>query len=415
MAIPLYEQANKLNEEGKFEEALDLYDQLLTQNPDHPILLAAVATILMRNTKTLGMAIALFRKSLDNAKGKAATEVYSNLGLAYKYSGQPALALEYMKKAIDTEPTAGTLTNYGSMFVESDRPEEGKKHLERAISMEPTLALAHWNLSLCLLSTAHATDGWARAWEEYEYGQHEGGMRVVKKHVALPEWDGTPGKKVLIYGEQGIGDEIMFASMLPDAMRDCREVILDCHPRLVSLFEKNFGVKCYGTRKEPGAEWLAAEKPDAMIAIGSLGKFYRRTRASFPGTSYLKADPVPKGDKFRVGISWTGGRLSGRIAKRTVPLNWWRSILDVPGVEFVSLQYTDGSQDEIDSVNRLGYKITEPPQAKAKDYRRPRSLSPPAISSSRYARRSSTSPARLACRAGSWCRSTRHGAIRPPA
>jgi tetratricopeptide (TPR) repeat protein len=137
MAIPLYEQANKLNEEGKFEEALDLYDQLLTQNPDHPILLAAVATILMRNTKTLGMAIALFRKSLDKAKGKPATEVYSNLGLAYKYSGQPALALEYMKKAIDTEPTAGTLTNYGSMFVESDRPEEGKKHLERAISMEP--------------------------------------------------------------------------------------------------------------------------------------------------------------------------------------------------------------------------------------------------------------------------------------
>jgi hypothetical protein len=120
-------------------------------------------------------------------------------------------------------------------------------------------------------------------------------MRVVKKHVALPEWDGTPGKKVLIYGEQGIGDEIMFASMLPDAMRDCREVILDCHPRLVSLFEKNFGVKCYGTRKEPGAEWLAAEKPDAMIAIGSLGKFYRRTRASFPGTSYLKAEPAAQG------------------------------------------------------------------------------------------------------------------------
>lgn len=366
-ATPLLERADKLNEEGQYDEALEIYDQLLTQNPDHPMLLATVATVLMRNPKTLGQAIALFHRSLDKAKGKMPTEVLSNLGLTYKHSGQPQKAMEWMKKAVDLDPTAGTLCNYGCLFVETDKAAEGAKFLERAIRMEPSLALAHWNLSLLLLQNAHQSGEWGRAWDEYEYGQHEGGMRVVKKHVPLKEWDGTPGQKVLIYGEQGIGDEIMFASMLPEVLKT-NEVILDAHPRLTTIFEKNFGVKCYGTRKEAGFQFLDEEKPDAMIAIGSLGKFYRRTRESFPGTPYLKAEPLPRVQKFRVGISWTGGRLLNRVARRTVPLNWWRSILDIPGVEFVSLQYTEGSKDEIESVNRLGYQITEPPEAKSEDY-----------------------------------------------
>lgn len=367
----LLKQANDFQEEGKLEDAAEIYDRLLTQNPDHAVLLGAMASILMRNSKTLGVAIALFHKSMEKTREKGAkpmTEVLSNLALTYKYSGQPAKALQYLKQAVDADPTAGVLSNYGSTFVETDNPQDGRKWLERAIKLDPGLSMAHWNLSLCILGNANETDDWGRGWDEYEYGQHEGGMRVRQKHVDIPDWDGTPGKKVLVYGEQGIGDEIMFASMLPDIMRDASEVVLDCHPRLATIFENAFGLRCYPTRKEKEVDWLAAENPDYICSIGSLGKFYRRTSAAFPGTPYLKADPLPKGKKFRVGISWTGGRLQQRIARRTVPLNWWQSILNVSDVEFVSLQYTEGSEAEVETVGRLGYIIGQPPEAKATDY-----------------------------------------------
>ena len=369
-AVPLFEQANQLNEAGKYAEAQELYDRLLTQNHDNPGLLATLATVLLRDHKTLGLAITLFHYGIEKSK-KVPTEVYSNLGLAYKYSGQPEKALFYMKKAAEVEPTAGTLTNYGSLYVETDNPQEGKKILERAIKIDPAMPLAHWNLSLCLLGSAHADDGWGRAWDEYEYGQAEGGMRVVKRLTNLPAWDGSPGKKVLVFGEQGIGDEIMFSSMVHEVMRT-NEVILDCHPRLTTLMEKAFGVKCYGTRKNPEIDWLDAENPDAIIAIGSLGKFYRRTKDKFTGEPYLKAEALPRDaesrKKLRVGISWTGGRIANRVARRTVPLNWWRSILDTPGCEFVSLQYTSGAAEEIATVEKLGYTIHQPPEAQAQDY-----------------------------------------------
>ncbi len=123
------------------------------------------------------------------------------------------------------------------------------------------------------------------------------------------------------------------------------------------MFERSFpGVKIYNTREEKHPQWTVEEPFEARLSIGSLGKFYRRTADSFPGTPYLKTDPLPRGEKFRVGISWTGGKKEGRIQKRSVPLSWWKSILNVPNVEFVSLQYTD-CKEELDLMRTLGYDI----------------------------------------------------------
>lgn len=369
---PILVEAERLEHEGKHKEAAALYDRLLAQNEDNAILLAAAACPLMHDPDTVGLAIVLFLVSirLHKERGeKPPIEALVNLGVAYKHSGQYDKAKHWFEKACELEPNhPGALSNYGCMFVESDTPEKGTELLERAVKADPSLAMAHWNLSLCLIAEAHKRDNWKRSWEEYEWGQHEGGMRVKKKFVPLPDWDGTKGQKVMVYGEQGIGDEIMFASMLPDLMRDAGEVILDCHPRLTTLFEKSFGLKCYPTRKEKELDWLDVEKPDAMISIGSLGKFYRTKRADFTGAPYLKAEAAPRGEKFRVGISWTGGRMAKRVATRTVPLSWWDSIL-MNDCEFVSLQYTDGAQAEIDSLRaKFGHDVRQEPAATAQDY-----------------------------------------------
>ena len=371
MALPaILVEAERLHSEKKFEEAGKLYDQLLAQNEQHPYILVGMAQTLMNVKNMLGTSLALYHAAIHAFKAEGTdipAELYSNLGICYKFTGQLDKAREWCKKAIEVEETAGTLSNYGQLFGETANAAEGRPYLEKAVKLDPSMKLAHWNLALCLLMTAHKDNAWRYAWQEHEHGIHDEGPRKHRRKTSLPFWDGTKGQKVLVYGEQGIGDEIMFASMLPDMMKDA-EVILDCHTRLTTIFEKSFGVKCYGTRKDADVDWIEAEKPDAILAIGSLGKFYRKDAKDFPGTPYLKADPAPRGDKFRVGISWTGGRLTQRVAKRTVPLSWWDSILR-NDAEFVSLQYTDGCEDEIAIVNeRLGHSIRQEPVAKAQDY-----------------------------------------------
>lgn len=369
MSIPIFEQANILNERGKYAEALELYDQLLTQNHYNAHLLAAVSTILAREQKTVGIAMSLMHLAIDKMpKGqKVPQEFYANLAYVYRQSGQNDKSIEFLEKSLKVERTAGTLVNYGNSFLENGNPQKAIDLLNEAITLDPSIQLSHYNLSLALLETGQ----WDRAWDEYEYGETDTGMRKPRTYGGKALWKGPveePGKRVCIYGEQGMGDEIMFASMIPDVLKT-NEMIFDCHPRLLTLFEKSFpGLKCYPTRKEAELFWPDAEPFESRFAIGTLGKFYRRSKEAFPGTPYLKAEPLlPKGEKMRVGISWTGGKLTQRVARRTVPLSWWRSILS-NDCEFVSLQYTDCEQ-EIKLVEQVqGVTIKQFDEAKDNEY-----------------------------------------------
>jgi hypothetical protein len=360
--LDIWDQATQLHLERKYDEAESLYDQLLTQNPDNPGLLATLGTLYIQKKK-VGLAICLLEAALK--KGMRQSDVLSNLGLAYKFSGQMEKAKKYFEESIKDSPSGEALANYSALFIESGQDEKCKSICKRAIDLSPEHPIAHWNLALALL----AEGKWDQAWDEHEWGLVNNCMRKDRDLGGVPVWDGTPGKRVAVYGEQGIGDEIMFASMLPDLLKT-NEVVLESHTRLKTLFEKSFpSVKVYGMREEKIPTWVENESFDYRISIGSLGKFYRRSRDAFPGTPYLTAEALPKGEKFRVGISWTGGGAKqGRVQKRSVPLAGWKSILNVPNVEFVSLQYTDG-QEEIDLQNALGYKIKVMDEyVKAEDY-----------------------------------------------
>ena len=346
----IWEKANALHLAREFEAAEKLYDELLTQNPYNPGLLATLGTLFLQ-TKRTGLAICLLEHAVKI--GFRQSDVLSNLGLAYKYSGQQDKAMALMEESVKKNPSGEALANYSALFVEAGQDEKCKAICKRAIDLSPDHPLAHWNLSLSLLADGQ----WERAWDEYEWGLKPGCLRIDRALGGAPAWDGKSPGRIAAYGEQGIGDEIMFASMLPDLLKT-NEVVLECHTRLKTLFEKSFpGVTCYGTREELEPKWVDDEQFEHRIAVGSLGQFYRRSRESFPGTPFLKAEPLPKGEKFRVGISWTGGgQKQGRVHKRSVPLSWWKSILNVPDVEFVSLQYTESS-DDLNMMDALGYSI----------------------------------------------------------
>jgi tetratricopeptide (TPR) repeat protein len=355
----LLEAADKANFEGRFDEAEKLYDELLTQNHDQPWLLATLGTLYLR-TNRFGLAMVLLHQAAEKMKDNG--EVLCNLGLAYKYAGQHERAQKWIEKSTNKKPTAETLTTLAGLHINVGTPEKALEIINRAIKLNPEYPLAHWNKSMALLEMGR----WGEGWDENEWG-FKSRMRI-RRDLGAPYWDGTNGKTIAVYGEQGLGDEIMFSSMLPDLCKE-NTVILECHTRLENIFKKSFPeLTVYGNRESKTAPWVKDHNLDYAVSIGSLGRWFRRSKEDFPGTPYLKAEPLEdRGTKLRVGISWTGGLKPGRVAVRTIPLSLWLPILN-NDCEFVSLQYTD-CHDEIESVNRLGYDIQERDDlVKAQDY-----------------------------------------------
>lgn len=359
----LWDKACALHLENQFEEAEKIYVQLLEQNHDNSGLMATLGSLYVQ-IKRFGLGIHFLEAAIT--RGLKQGDAFTNLAVAYTQCNDRVKAREYFEKSIALEPTAAAFTNYSAMFIEAGESKKCAELCEKAIAENPNLALAHWNLALCLLG-----DGvWERAWDEHEWGLKTKGIREDREVLRVPIWDGKSPGTVLIYGEQGMGDEIMFASMLPDVLKT-NKVIFECYPRLETLFKKSFPeVVVYGTREAMEVTWAGNHKVDYRIPVGSLGQFYRRSKEAFPGTPYLNAEALPKGEKFRVGISWKGGGFKvGRVLKRSVPLSWWEPILGIPNVEFVSLQYGQKMQEDMDVVKALGFEIKNMDEyANARDY-----------------------------------------------
>lgn len=324
------------------------YGQLLNQQPDDPVILFALATAQMQLGQS-GMAVALFEKchSLEEMP-----EVWNNLGTAHKADNRNEKAQYCWERAMALREDADYYNNMVTLYVNEGKPAQGLKWADKGMALAPENARLRWNRALLLLELGR----WEEGFKDYEYGfkSLDRPDRVYTNPPELaPMWDGTPGKRIVVWGEQGIGDELMFASAIPDLMNDC-EVILDCHPRLVGLFQRSFGVKCYGTRKENAIEWPLAERIDARVAIGSLFKFYRPA-GDFPRTPYLTPNPYlvaqyrarmeALGPGPYVGVSWQAGSKTTRADLRSLKISHFEPIFKRGGT-FVSLQYTEGALEK---------------------------------------------------------------------
>ena len=173
-----------------------------------------------------------------------------------------------------------------------------------------------------------------------------------EQFAALPTWDGEPltSGRVLVYGEQGVGDEILFASMLRDVTEHVPHATLLCDPRLRSLFARSFpAAEVVATTRDMVPE--VTKTADAAVAAGSLGMFFRRDHAAFPDRlGYLVPDPVGVSDwherlhsqspgRLNIGLSWRGGVLKTGRNLRSLSVEELRPLLDVPGISWISLQH----------------------------------------------------------------------------
>ena len=277
-------------------------------------------------------------------------EVWQNMGhIADRLWRYDEALFCYGQAQIRAPNNPQNLASLASAYVGLGNPHMAKIYAERALELDPENQIALVNKGFAHL----ALEEWKEGWEGYEHtlGHKSQRRKATAYTVPAKFWDGKTEEAVVVYGEQGLGDEIMFASIVEDAKKHAKSIIIDCDQKLEGLFKRSFpDCHVYGTRLEEAPFWMAQEEIDSSIAIGSLAKHFRNESKDFPGKPYLVADPDRRrmykallnglGKGLKVGISWSGGNTLGGLRK--FELDRLKDLVtSFPEVTWVSLQYRD--------------------------------------------------------------------------
>jgi hypothetical protein len=276
------------------------------------------------------------------------------------------------------------LGNLADLLADGGALDEALAHYGAVIAADPENAQARLNRAILFLCRGDLASGW----RDYEYR-----LRLKKSPLrshTLPRWNGVARDiALLVMAEQGIGDQIMFASLIPELAAVFAEqggrLILEAEPRLVALFARSFpGVAVMASTMETRGgttyaayDWLANMGPvDGAVALGSLAQSLRPRLADFPARAphraYLAADKNETRDWRRwlrgqsgqgpfIGLCWRSGNVEGLRKAQYAPLDAWAAFAARTEGTLISLQY-DSAPAEIDAVERAaGRKILVPP------------------------------------------------------
>jgi tetratricopeptide (TPR) repeat protein len=401
---------------GHIHKALVTYERAFQLDPEDSELLINLGLIAW-NLKQFEGAARMFSLYIERRPDSPLG--YNNLGSIQCDLGSPEQAIETLTAAIYRMPNEAILWNsLATVLAENGRVEESLVFYNEAVRLEPKFARLHHNLgyayshlgrlgealasyelaldtavdpaerletshsrSICLIGMGKLEEGFS----EFET-RNNPRFRAYLKHVLkAPQWKGEnlKGKRIAVVGEQGLGDEFMFANILPDLQRAVGEkgkLYIAVDPRLVTLFQRSFPLAEVGayddrTLIDPnGNEALRfikfvtdKQEPDFWVPMGSALPYLRKSVDAFPHEAFLMADPErvagiretlkKKGSGPYVGICWRSMMLGAKRAKYYSPLDLWAPILETPGVTFVNLQYGDCAAEIANVKETLGVDI----------------------------------------------------------
>ncbi len=345
------------------QEADTAYHEALKLKPDWTEALEAIAL----NASKLGDA----DKALDYALRALAKD--PDRLLSHKIAGNIRvrqrmydLAQEHYEAALRIDPNdAAANANLGLLLTRIARYADSAAAYEKAITLDPNDAVAQHGLSLALLTLGRLSDGWTH----FEARLKREGHLLGTRPFSAPRLQDRPvNKRLLAWADEGIGEQIMFASMIPEIVADCESLSLECDARLKPLFERSFSNLEVIPRQNPTHPRFNASY-DAQVCLGSAAQWYRPDLDSFPKhPGYLVADknltrelratylPTSRPTPL-IGISWRTKEQTKFSPEKTLGLANWGPLLSVPGATFVNLQYGD-CRTEISEVEQsLGVQI----------------------------------------------------------
>ncbi len=347
---------------GQYEQAVIAFERALTLDPDYVDAAIGKANA-ERELKWHEMALLTLETAILKQPYRA--ELHFHYGNVMRDLGE-------LEAALDAYGAAATLDhdhrdawiNYASTCKDLDRIPEAIEAYDRALALDPEHAEANYNKSLVMLASLQLDKGWALYERRLD---SETGLRkfVGSQRVRLaPDWDGKSSPaSLLVMGEQGLGDQIFFASMLPDLQAQVPGATVCVETRLVPLLQRSFP----GLRFIDGAQ-LHDQAYDAQVYLGSLGAIYRPDLASLERVQapYLHADPVrhaqrrsqlKQSGKLLCGLSWISKNKDCGEGK-SVALRELLAMLGQPGIEFIDLQYGNTQAEREQVEDQLGLGIT---------------------------------------------------------
>ena len=338
--------------QGKLAEAIDTYYKILEIDPTDVGVCRSLGMLLTEQGK-LEEAIEAYYKVLEIDSTDAG--IYNNLGILLKEQGKFKEAIDAYCKALEIFPGyADAYNNLGNVLQLQGNFEDAAVVYKKALEINSQFSEAHKNLGMLLLLTGELEHGW----EKYEWRWKCHDFPSENRNFPQPLWDGTglSDKSVLVWTEQGVGDEIMFANMLDTLSWMADKIITECEERLVPLFQRSFPKIQFVSREQKPNPILLDKDIDYQVPIGSLAQWLRKNESQFPKKgSYLSASSEKVSqlrdkykrltdDRFLVGISWKSINHGIEKEKSTILENW-TPILSQPDCFFVNLQYGDIKQE----------------------------------------------------------------------
>jgi len=340
----------ELLQEKAYPEALLALDPLMREEPDDPRLYFLYGQIMLESEKP-ALAYRVF-KELSVVEPRR-DQVWVNLGKCLDDLHRQPEAQECYKRALKINPNSlQAKINMSSSAVQECNYDKALHWANVAEKQDPSVRSIHVNRGFALLLKGD----YQRGWTEYEYGLGHTKWRDEHVYDDEPRWDGSPGKTVVVYGEQGIGDQIAFCGCINEAKQDAN-IILNVAPKLKNLFARSFGLETHGDQFERELDWPYDRKDpiQASCSVTSLQKYYRDDKARFTGKPYLVADPVRRvawraildglGDRPNIGIAWTGGNTETQRQARSTSLEALRPIFEAVDANWIDLEYKDRSED----------------------------------------------------------------------
>ena len=407
-----------LEKQGDLAKAFSAYEAAVQLAPDE----VSVASDLGRLAHRLGeleIAEKLLARFL--ARNPADEEATNNLACVLRDQNRYGEAIDLLRGMLGLYPERPVLWNtLATVLSESGDMAGSMVFYDEALRLDPGFYKARYNRANCLVSLGQphealneievalegltdpneiATIRMAKALTQFLIGDLENGFETYEARfdkslegvVHFVEFgrrwshdDDLRGRSLLVYGEQGLGDEVLFANPLHDVLEaigpDGR-LFIAVEYRLVPLFQRSYPqatVVAHRSASHMGAFYRTANLPephpeiDFWAPMASLFRRFRSTRDAFPPKAgYLIADPErvahwrkvlreEAGPGPHVGVLWKSMKTGGSRERGYSTFTQWGPILSTPGVRFVNLQYGDAA-DDLAAARAEGFDIWSPP------------------------------------------------------
>lgn len=367
LAVQEYQAGNKAR-------AVDIIEQLLQEQPNNGWLAGELGGIMVDlGRRGIGAALLQLACSIEKDRGIEDWRHWSTLGSTMEHLEFRELAREAFDEALRVDPSVSDIYDqYSGTYVNAGEPEKCIAWAKKALELNPDNIVAKKHLGLGMLEAGN----WAEGWQLLE------NRKLIKDYqrpkYALPEWRGEEVDTLIVHGEQGIGDEIMYLSLIPKFRHKVKRLVVEVTPRLVPLIRRTLkDCEVYGSLEECAANGVfamadltgnaAASTVDlegvfignstikpSIVSCASLPYVLGLGRNDVLSAGYLMPDPV-RVDYWRnrmaeeakgkpiIGLTWEGGVRKTHKKVRNPPFEMMQKfVLDHPEYCWVSVQYTHG-------------------------------------------------------------------------